>query len=151
MVDPRWARCDIKSTSLLPNVLLRNQAVAKGVDEVLLVRDGLVTEGAASNVFVVSSGQVKTPPLSEKILAGVTRSEILDALSRLGTPVSEEDISPAQLREAEEIWITSSTRETACVYELDGHVIGDGNSYPIAARVYAHMQDHKRQFVTSGA
>jgi D-alanine transaminase len=138
--DNRWLRCDIKSTSLLPNVLLRSAAVAAGAHEAILVRDGAVTEGAASNVFVVKHGGVATPPLSESILPGVTRDLLLDFLLGLDIAVSETPVSMSQLRAADEIWLTSTTRDIAIVETLDGRPVGNGADYPLAARAFRDFQ-----------
>ncbi|MEQ8232853.1 MAG: aminotransferase class IV [Gammaproteobacteria bacterium] len=131
--DNRWARCDIKSTSLLANVLLRNVAVRRGCYEALLVRDGCLTEGAASNVFVVHGGRVRTPPLGPTLLAGVTRGLLIDALHAAGGAVEECAVGADELVEADEIWVTSSSRDLLCVSVLDGKKVGDGEHYPRAA------------------
>ncbi len=143
--DCRWSRCDIKSTSLIGNVLLRNRAIAAGAYEALLLRDGWVTEGAASNVFVVSEGAVRTPPLSGAILPGVTRALLIAVLHQQGIPMSESRIAAGELRAADEIWITSSSRDLLCVSELDGHAVGDGRSYPVAERALAAFAAYKAQ------
>lgn len=132
VADNRWGRCDIKSTSLLANVLLRNEALRRGAYEAVLLRDGYVTEGAASNVFVVRDGVVRTPPLSEALLAGVTRHLLLDVLCRSGIACEQVPVSAAELREADEIWVTSSSRDLLCVAELDGETVGNGLAYPLA-------------------
>ncbi len=138
--DNRWGRCDIKSTSLLANILLRNQAVAAGFDEALLIRDGHLTEGAATNVFVVSDGRVRTPSLSHEILAGVTRGLLLKVMDEHGIPNSECAIAATELPHADEIWLTSSSRDLVCVHALDGKKVGDGEHYPLAERVLAAFQ-----------
>ncbi len=143
--DNRWGRCDIKSTSLLANVLLRNEAVRRGCYEALLVRDGRLTEGAASNVFVVHGGRVRTPPLGPALLAGVTRGLIIDALARAGCEVEEADIEVAELAGADEIWLTSSSRDLVCVATLDQRRIGDGEHYPIAATALAALAAERQR------
>jgi D-alanine transaminase len=130
--DNRWGRCDIKSTSLLANVLLRNAAVRRGCYEALLVRDGYLTEGAASNVFVVHGERVRTPPLGAELLAGVTRALLIKALQAAGQQVEESAVAADELASADEIWLTSSSREVVCVATLDGAAIGDGAQYPRA-------------------
>lgn len=142
--DIRWGRCDIKSTSLLANVLLRNQAVSAGAYEALLVRDGLVTEGAASNVFVVFDGVVKTPALSASLLAGVTRNLLLDVLRDSRISALECDITADALRAADEIWLTSSSRDLVCVERLDNEAVGNGRDYPLAALAGAAFQRYKQ-------
>ena len=143
--DNRWGRCDIKSTSLLANVLLRNEAVRRGCYEALLVREGRLTEGAASNVFVVQGGRVRTPPLGPALLAGVTRGLLIDALGRAGRDVDQVDIDVSELAGADEIWLTSSSRDLVCVATLDERQVGDGAHYPIAATALAALAAERRR------
>lgn len=117
--DIRWNRCDIKSISLLGNVLLREKANAANAEETLLIRDGFLTEGAISNVFIVKSGQIMTPPLSNAILPGITRATVIKLLRNAHIPVEEKPISEENLRHADEIWVTSSTKEITPVASLD--------------------------------
>lgn len=124
--DIRWRRCDIKSISLLGNVLLRQQAKQMGAAEALLVQDGYIFEGAASNVFAVINGEILTPPLSDHLLSGVTRRLILDILRKQQIPHREALLSVKDLQLAEEIWITSSTKEILPITQLDEHQVGDG-------------------------
>lgn len=124
--DNRWRNCHIKSISLLPNVLLRQQAVEKGVAEAILIRDGQVTEGAASNLFIVKNGRIITPPKGPFLLPGITRDLVLELAEKNHIPHAEEDISPEQLRSADEVWLTSSTKEILAVTTLDGQKVGDG-------------------------
>lgn len=125
--DIRWQYCDIKAISLLPSVLLRERARrADGSAEAILLRDGMVTEGAASNVFVVSAGAVRTPPKSHYLLPGVTRDLVVELLRGGGPGCCESPVSEAELRAADEIWITSSTMGIAPVTRLDGVPVGDG-------------------------
>lgn len=144
--DIRWQYCDIKAISLLPGVLLRERARrADGSTEAILLRDGVVTEGAASNVFVVNAGAARTPAKSNYLLPGVTRDLVVDLLRGTNIGCLEAPISEAQLRGAEEIWITSSTMGIAPVTQLDGKSIGDGRPgrvWQAADRIY---QDYKRQ------
>ncbi|MEQ8660234.1 MAG: aminotransferase class IV [Gammaproteobacteria bacterium] len=137
--DNRWGRCDIKSTSLLANVLLRNEAVRRGCYEALLVRDGRLTEGAASNVFVVHGTRVRTPPLGPALLAGVTRALLIGAMRETGLGVEERDIAADELPRADEIWLTSSSRDIVCVTRLDAAPIGDGMRYPQAEAALAAL------------
>lgn len=143
LIDNRWGRCDIKSTSLLPNVLLRNQAIACGAYEAILVREGFVTEGTASNVFVVIAGEVRTPPLSNLILPGVTRALLIDTLRRIDIHVAECAISEDELRRGDEIWLASSMRDVICVGSLDGQA--RPSSTPLAERAYSAFQKRKKQ------
>lgn len=145
--DIRWSRCDIKSTSLLANVLLRNRADEKNAYEAILLRDGLVTEGAASNVFVVSKHKIKTPALSPRILSGVTRGLFIEVLDSANLTIEETDIPEAELRVADEIWLVNSLRNLMSVGSLDGNPVGDQGEYPLAQKVYTCFQKYiaKRQ------
>ncbi|UHH32090.1 aminotransferase class IV [Pseudomonas veronii] len=126
--DTRWARCDIKSVSLLPTVLLRNKSVASGADETVLFRDGLLTEGSGANIFIVHDGVVATPPKSNRILAGVTRDITIEAARRGGLTVQERDITEAEVRAADELWLTASPREVLPITRLDQQPVGHGDS-----------------------
>ncbi|MDY6994734.1 MAG: D-amino acid aminotransferase [Pseudomonadota bacterium] len=141
--DMRWQRCDIKSIALLGNVLSRQHAVAAGATEAILIRDGQVTEGAASNVFIVAEGIVKTPPQGPFILSGITRGLILELLQQAQLPYQETPISLTELRQAEEIWLTSSTREMLPVILLDEHPVGSGAPGPIWAQTWQLYQNYK--------
>lgn len=134
--DNRWDRCDIKSIALLPNVLLRQQAVSAGAGEVILSKQGFVTEGAASNVFVVHGTRVRTPPKSHRILAGITRDVVVGLADGADLTIDEVEIPEADLRTAEEIWVTSSTMEISPVVKLDGQVVGSGEAGPVWSRLY---------------
>jgi len=131
--DPRWRRCDIKATALLPNVLARREAAAADAFEAIFVRDGYVTEGAAANVFIVSDGLVSTPPLDNSLLPGVTRDAVLDFLRQTGHECVQRPVSRDALLEADEVWLTSSTREILPVTWIDDHPIGAGRPGPVWA------------------
>jgi len=133
--DIRWKWCQIKSIALLPNVLMRLQAQEHGAYEALLIRDGCLTEGAASNVFIVKDGVVKTPPHSENLLPGITRDLIVELLAEHRIPHAEAAVSEAELRAADEIWLTSSVREVVPVVKLDDHPVGAGVPGPVWERV----------------
>ncbi len=124
--DIRWHRCDIKATSLLANVLARAQATEEGADEAILIRSGTAMEGTASNLFVVSNGLLITPPDSDELLPGITRDLVLELAQEEGLPYAQASIAAADLEHAEEIWLTSSTREVTAVVELNGRPVGDG-------------------------
>ncbi|MCK4493319.1 MAG: aminotransferase class IV, partial [Methylococcales bacterium] len=124
--DNRWKLCHVKSTALLANVLLKQQAIEKDHSEAILIRDNYVTEGAVSNLFAVINGVLTTPPLSNVILPGITREVILKLARKNNISVAEKMISVTDLRNAEEIWLVSSTREMLAVVELDGNSVSDG-------------------------
>ena len=129
--DIRWQYCDIKAITLLPNVLLRQQAADSNAAEALLIRNGLVIEGSASNVFVIRDGAILTPPKGEQMLPGVTRDLVLELAEQHALPCHETDISEDTLRQADEVWVTSSTREIVPVTSLDGKAVGDGLPGPV--------------------
>lgn len=141
--DIRWHRCDIKSTALAANVLLRQRAAARGAYEAILLRHGEVTEGAASNVFAVIDGTVCTPPVSNLLLPGVTRDLVLELATAHGLPQRQAPIDAQALRDAQEIWLTSSTRGILPVVELDGRPVGDGAPGPFWRRAHALYENYK--------
>ncbi|GAB4361778.1 MAG: D-amino acid aminotransferase [Methylohalobius sp. ZOD2] len=144
--DIRWQLCHLKTITLLANVLLRQDAVDRGCQEAILVRDGTVTEGAASNLFAVMEGTVVTPPKGPHLLPGVTRDLILELAETHGIPAAERAIPLTEFRRAEEIWYTSSTRELVPVVELDNHPVGKGTPGPIWRQMYELFQAYKQAF-----
>lgn len=138
--DSRWGRCDIKSTGLLPNVLAKREAILFECSDAIFIREGMVTEATASNVFVVKDRTISTPPLSRQILPGVTRSLLIERLKRNGISVEQRQISENSLKQADEIWLTSSTRSVVAVSHLDGELIGVGK-YPLAEQSLALLDE----------
>lgn len=149
--DYRWGRCDIKSIALLANVLLRQASADQGADETLMLRDGLATEGSASNVFAVVDGVLATPPLGPLILPGITRALVLELARAEGVPCAERPLAEAELRGADEVWIASSTREVVAVVRIDGEPVGDGVPGPMWRRLRRAFDEHKAAFVADGA
>ena len=141
--DIRWSRCHIKATSLLPNVLLRQTALDAGAAEAILIRDGQATEGAASNLFAVLDGELRTPPKGPRLLPGITRDVILELAAANDIPHREADIPAEDLARASEIWVTSSTKEILPVTTLDGEPVGDGRPGPLFRRLYDLYQANK--------
>jgi D-alanine transaminase len=141
--DIRWKRCDIKAITLLANVLLRQQAVDQQAAESILVHNGLATEGSASNLFVVSDGVIITPPKSKCLLPGITRDLALELAGKHGLAFKEQDIPVEQLVRAEEIWITSSTREIVPITRLNGLAIGNGEPGKLWQTISQHFRDYK--------
>lgn len=135
--DIRWGRCDIKSVNLLANVLARQQAKQAQVFEAILVKDGLITEGAVSNVMVVQGGRVVTAPEGSHILSGVSRAFVLELARNEGLTIQERFISPAELYGADEVFLTGTTVEVLAVIRVDGKFIGDGRPGPITQRLAA--------------
>ena len=142
--DTRWARCDIKSVALLANVLLRQLAVDAGATETILLRDGKLMEGSASTVHVVLHGELVTPPNSHRILPGTTRGVVIEVADSLGIPHRTAEVTEAELRGADEIWLAAATREVQPVTSLDGAPVGNGSPGPLWQRVYAGYQSLKR-------
>jgi len=135
--DIRWKRCDIKAITLLANILAQSQAREEGADEAILVRDGLANEGTASNLFMVKDGLVITPPKSPHLLPGITRDLVLELAMDDGIPHAEAVISTEELETADEIWITSSTREVMPVTRLNGKPVANGRPGPMWERMDA--------------
>ncbi len=124
--DIRWRLCHIKAITLLANVLLKEDARERGATEAILVRDGFATEGAASNLFLVEGESIATPPKSRHLLPGITRDLVLELARDGGLTCREEAIAADRLAGADEIWMTSSTREIMPVVLLDGKRVGNG-------------------------
>ncbi|HSY07858.1 MAG TPA: aminotransferase class IV [Steroidobacteraceae bacterium] len=143
--DTRWARCDIKSTALLANVLLRELAVDANAAETILLRDGHLTEGSSSAVHVVREGELRTPEHSSEILPGTTRSVVEELAARTGIVHRARPVSEAELRGADEIWLSSAAREIVPVTTLDGAAVGSGLPGPVWRRVYDELQQYKRE------
>ena len=148
--DIRWRRCDIKTVALLPNVLLRQQALDLGADEAILCREDAVMEGAATNVFLVREGIVVTPVNSTDLLPGITREVVLQLARGDGLACEERRVTVAELDAADEIWLTSSTREVVPLVELDGRPVGTGSPGPLWERVRAAFDRLKRDVRESG-
>ena len=124
--DIRWGRCDLKTVALLGSVLAQQAATDAGVVDALQLRDGLVTEGAATNIFVVKDGVIATPVNDTRILEGITRTVILRLAAEAGLRLEERDIPAAELDGADEIWISSTTKEITPVTSLNGKPVGSG-------------------------
>ncbi|MDX1518932.1 MAG: D-amino acid aminotransferase [Gammaproteobacteria bacterium] len=144
--DSRWKHCDLKTIALLPGVLLRNEARSKGATEAILYIDNFITEGAASNVFVIKANVIKTPPKGKHILPGVTRDLVVELMLDNGLDCREEPVTLEELRDADEIWITSSTWEIVPVITLDGRNVGSGQPGPVYAEANRIYQEFKENF-----
>jgi D-alanine transaminase len=148
--DIRWQRCDIKALTLLPNVMMKLHAQAAGADDAILVRpDGEVTEGSASNVFLIKDQQIITPPLSDKILPGITRHVIEKLCQQHHIPFIERIIQKTELDEADELWLASSTKEALPITELNGRPVGNGLPGAVWQTIRQHYQDYKQQILKS--
>ncbi|MCB1958001.1 MAG: D-amino acid aminotransferase [Rhodocyclaceae bacterium] len=148
--DFRWLRCDLKTTALLANCLLRNAAVKSGCVEAILLRDGFLTEGSASNIFIVRDGVVMTPPKSHLMLPGITYDVVLEVAASQGQPHEVREILEEELRTADEIWMTSSTKEVLPITRLDDRPVGDGRPGPVARRMHQWYQEFKAKVMRGG-
>jgi D-alanine transaminase len=143
VTDNRWLRCDIKSTALLANVLLRQAAVDAGASEAVLLRDGFLSEGAASNIFVVKNGTLITPPKSHLILPGTTYDVVLELAASGGIPVEVREVVESEVRAADEVWLTSASKEVLAITTLDGRAVGNGKPGPVFRKMYGLFQEFK--------
>lgn len=141
--DYRWGRCDIKSIALLGNVMLRQVAVDAGATETVLFRDGLLTEGAASNVFVVVGDLLLAPPKSHLILPGITYDLVLELAAASGVPYRVREVTERETLSACELWLTSSTKEVLAITTLNAHPVGTGKPGPVFRRMHALYQEYK--------
>ena len=141
--DFRWHACDIKSISLVANVMLREQATQSGVVDAILVRDGYVTEGTASNLIMVKDGVLYTPPTSQHLLPGITRDLVLELAEANGMTCEVRQISEDELETADEIWLTSSTREIAPVIRLNGQDVADAKAGLVWKKMIHIYQNYK--------
>ena len=149
-IDYRWLRCDIKSTSLIGNVLLRQLSAEAGAAETILFRDGRLTEASASNVFVVKAGVVLAPPKSSLILPGITYDVVIELAQAGGVPLELREVGEAEVRGADELWVSSSSKEVLAIVRLDGAPIGEGRPGPVFRRMYRLYQDFKQKVMRAG-
>jgi D-alanine transaminase len=148
--DFRWLRCDLKTVALLANCLLRQQAVDAGCAEAVLFRDGFLTEGSASNIFVVRDGVLLAPPKSHLMLPGITYDVVLELAARHGMAHEVREILEDEVRVADELWMTSSTKEVLAITTLDDRPVGDGKPGPLGRKMYAWYQDFKHTVMRGG-
>lgn len=149
--DYRWLNCDIKSVSLLGNCLLRQLSADVGAAETILFRDGKLTEASASNVFIVRDGVVLTPPKDNMVLPGITYDVVLEIARAREFEVEVRAVTEAEVRSADEIWLTSSTKEVLAVTLLDGKPVGDGRPGPLFRRMHALYQAFKQEHMRKAA
>ena len=143
--DIRWDWCHIKSVALLGNILLKQQASDQGCTEAILLRDGFASEGSASNLFIVKGKQLITPPKSHNLLPGITRDLVLELAIKKGIPCVEREVSEQQLFDADEIWLTSSTKEIMPVTELNRQAVGNGQPGKLWQQVSTCYSEFKTQ------
>lgn len=150
-IDYRWQKCDVKSTSLLANCLLRQVAADAGAIEVVMFRDGHLTEGSSSNVFAVSGEKLLAPPKNNLVLPGITYDVVLELAESNRMPFEVRPIAEREVRNADEIWVTSSTKEVLAVTTLDGRAVGSGRPGPVFQRMHQLYQDFKRTVMRQAA
>lgn len=143
--DIRWDWCHIKSVALLGNILLKQQASDQSCTEAILLREGFATEGSASNLFIVKDQQLITPPKSHHLLPGITRDLVLELAEKAGVSWVEQEISELQLTQADEIWLTSSTREIMPVIELNRQAVGNGQPGALWRKLSSSYTAYKNQ------
>lgn len=143
--DIRWMRCDIKAITLLANSLMKQLAQDAGAQEALLIRDNYLTEGSASNAYAVVDGVIFTAPKDEKVLPGITRDLIIELAAQADIPLHERAVSESTLRNADEIWISSSTKELVPVTMLDGKPVGTGLPGKIWQDLHQRFQQYKSE------
>ena len=149
--DNRWGRCNLKAISLLPNILLRQLAVDAHVNETVLFRDGILTEGTATNIFAIEHGVILAPPKDQHMLPGITYDLILELAAAHRMPVEIGKFDKARIRRAEELWLCSSTREVLAIVTLDGQTIGDGHPGPLFRKMYDLYQDYKHRIMRAAS
>lgn len=148
--DIRWLRCDVKSLQLIPTVLYRQAAKEAGCAETVMFRDGYLSEGAASNIFAVRDGVLLAPPKNNLLLPGITYDLVLELAAAHQVPAEIRPISEAETRSADELWMTSSTREVLAIVELDGQAVGSGRVGPLAQRFDQYYQAFKADIMRKG-
>ena len=148
--DIRWLRCDLKTVSMLANCLLRQHAIDHGCMETVLFRDSFLTEGAASSIFVCKDGVLLVPPKSHLMLPGITYDVVLELARTHGMKHAVREVLEAEVRTADELWMTSSTKEVLPITSLDGRAVGDGKPGPMGRQMYAWYQDFKNTVMRNG-
>ena len=139
--DERWKKCWVKSIALLANVLAKNEAVDAGADEAAFVEDGVVSECSASNLFVVRDGKVITHPVGPKVLPGITRLVLQQVATRLGVDWVERPLRLDEAKAADEVFITSTTREISWVGKWDGETVGGGKCGPVTLKLHEALRE----------
>ncbi|KXH84079.1 D-amino-acid transaminase [Sporosarcina sp. HYO08] len=139
--DERWTNCYIKSLNLLPNILAKQTAQEAGCYEAILVKDGFVTEGTSSNVYLVKDDSIYTTPLSKQILPGITRMAVKECAEKLGIPFIEKHFTPDELLQADEVFITSTTNEIMPIVRIDESVIQDGSAGKLTTALFEKFKE----------
>ncbi|MCL2871467.1 MAG: D-amino acid aminotransferase [Betaproteobacteria bacterium] len=142
--DFRWHRCDIKSISLIGNILLRQMSAEADAAETVLFRNGFLTEGSSSNVFAVKNGTILAPLRDHLILPGITYDAALEFAPKIGVPIETRPVSRAEVLAADELWLTSSGKEVLAITTLDGQPIGDGKPGAVFKKMWAYFQEQTK-------
>ena len=148
--DFRWHRCDLKTISLIGNCMLRQLSFEEGAIETLLLRDGKLTEASASNAYIVKNGVIATPPKDNLILPGITLDVVFDIVERGKLPMEVREITEAELRGADEVWVTSSSKEVVAIVDLDAKPVGNGRPGPVFRKAWQLYQEFKNEVMRSG-
>jgi D-alanine transaminase len=135
--DVRWARCDIKSVNLLPNIMAKQLAVEAGSDEAVFVREGVVMEGASSAIFLMLDGELRTHPLTTHILPSISRELVMEIAAELNLPVREFPVLASELPRVTELFIASTYNDIMPVVRVDGRPAGTGRPGPVTQQLYA--------------
>ena len=143
--DFRWQRCDLKTISLIGNCMLRQLSAEEGAVETILFRDGKLTEASASNAYIVKGGVIATPPKDNLILPGITLDVVFDIVKRANLPMEVREIAEAEVFGADEVWVTSSSKEIVAIVDLDGKTIGTGKPGPVFRKAWQLYQDFKSE------
>ena len=141
--DNRWHRCDLKTISLLGNVLMRQLATDQGAAETVMFRDGFLTEASASNVLVVIGGTIVVPPKDNHILPGITYDATMEFAREAGIPLTVRPVPKAEVLSADELWLSSSTKEVLAITTVDGKPFAGGKPGPVFRKMWAYFQTKK--------
>jgi len=142
MNDIRWLRCDVKTIQLLPNVLAKQAATERGAMEAIMIRDGIVTEGSHANVLGVIDGVIRTHPLNNLILPGITRAIVLEIARSLGIPVREDALTAEELSRLDECFLAGTTADVMPIVRIDDKMVGSGKPGPITTTLYREFRAH---------
>lgn len=146
--DERWGNCHIKAINLLPNVLARQAAAEANAEEAILIRDGYAMEGSTSNLFIVKQDVIITPPTTANILSGITRKVVLEIIEEFNGVYQEQLFTFEEMQEADEIWLTNSTKTVVPVVSVDNKPIGQGKPGPVWQKVFAAFHQKITEFAT---
>lgn len=147
--DIRWLRCDIKTIQLLPNIFAKQAAAERGAMEALMIRDGIVTEGSHANVLAVFGGVIRTHPLTNLILPGITRAVVLEIAERLGIPVNETPFTEADIARADELFLAGTTADVMPIVRVNDRTVGDGKPGDVTMRLYRELRAYMDESVAA--